>query len=66
MAVPKKRTSKAKQKKRRTHKGLNTPGGLSLDPSSGEYRMSHRISKDGYYNGIKWSTSKSSKLSALK
>jgi len=51
MAVPKRRTSKSKQKKRRTHKGLNTPGGLSLDSSTGEYRMSHRISKDGYYNG---------------
>ncbi|OJF97211.1 50S ribosomal protein L32 [Alkalibacterium sp. 20] len=53
MAVPKRRTSKAKQRKRRTHKGLNNPGGLSLDASSGEYRMSHRITKDGYYNGKK-------------
>lgn len=53
MAVPKRRTSKAKQRKRRTHKGANTPGGLSLDSSTGEYRMSHRISKDGYYNGRK-------------
>ncbi|SDK45036.1 50S ribosomal protein L32 [Alkalibacterium thalassium] len=53
MAVPKRRTSKAKQRKRRTHKGANVPGGLSLDSSTGEYRMSHRISKDGYYNGKK-------------
>ncbi|WP_423190508.1 50S ribosomal protein L32 [Alkalibacterium sp. f15] len=40
-AVPKRRTSKATKRKRRTHKGLNTPGGLSLDASSGEYRMRH-------------------------
>ncbi|MFO8068607.1 MAG: 50S ribosomal protein L32 [Alkalibacterium sp.] len=53
MAVPKRRTSKAKQRKRRAHKGLDMLGGLSFEASSGEYRMSHRISKDGYYNGKK-------------
>ncbi|PRY81386.1 50S ribosomal protein L32 [Alkalibacterium olivapovliticus] len=53
MAVPKRKTSKSKQRKRRTHKGVNVPGGLSLDSSTGEYRMSHRISKEGYYNGKK-------------
>lgn len=53
MAVPKRRTSKSRKNKRRTHKGLNIPGGLSYDASAGEYRMSHRVSKDGYYNGRK-------------
>ncbi len=53
MAVPKRKTSKSKQRKRRTHKGVNVAGGLSLDSSTGEYRMSHRISKEGYYNGKK-------------
>lgn len=53
MAVPKRRTSKSRKKKRRTHKGLNVPGGLSYDSSVGEYRMSHRVSKDGYYKGRK-------------
>jgi len=53
MAVPKRRTFKAKQRKRCTHKGLDSLGGLLFDASSGEYRRSHRISKDGYYNGKK-------------
>ncbi|GAB2498499.1 hypothetical protein GCM10008929_18910 [Alkalibacterium psychrotolerans] len=35
------------------YKGENTSGGLSFDSSTGEYRMSHRVSKDGYYNGRK-------------
>ncbi|EDB7520506.1 50S ribosomal protein L32 [Listeria monocytogenes] len=50
MAVPARRTSKAKKNKRRTHKGLTTPG-LSRDSETGEYRMSHRISPDGTYKG---------------
>ncbi|EUJ18952.1 50S ribosomal protein L32 [Listeria aquatica] len=50
MAVPARRTSKAKKNKRRTHKGLSVPG-LVLDKETGEYRMSHRISPDGSYNG---------------
>lgn len=52
MAVPARRTSKAKKNKRRTHKGLSVPG-VSYDFSMGEYRMSHRVSKDGYYKGKK-------------
>ncbi|MBK3913750.1 50S ribosomal protein L32 [Listeria ivanovii] len=50
MAVPARRTSKAKKNKRRTYKGLTAPG-LSRDSETGEYRMSHRISPDGTYNG---------------
>ncbi len=50
MAVPARRTSKAKKNKRRTHKGLSVPG-LQFDKETGEYRMSHRISPDGTYGG---------------
>lgn len=52
MAVPARRTSKSKKKKRRTHKKLAVPG-VSYDSSLGEYRMSHRVSKEGYYKGKK-------------
>ncbi|MFC0232474.1 50S ribosomal protein L32 [Vagococcus entomophilus] len=52
MAVPARRTSKAKKGKRRTHKGIKSPS-VSFDASTGEYRMSHRISLKGYYKGRK-------------
>lgn len=52
MAVPKRRTSTSKKNKRRTHKKLNVPN-VSYDSSTGEYRISHRVSPDGYYNGRK-------------
>ncbi len=52
MAVPKRRRSSARKNKGRTHKKLKTPN-LSFDPNTGEYRVGHRISPDGYYNGRK-------------
>ncbi|EST12523.1 50S ribosomal protein L32 [Sporolactobacillus laevolacticus] len=50
MAVPKRRTSTTRKNKRRTNKGLNGPA-LSRDPQTGEYHLSHRVNKDGYYKG---------------
>ncbi|WP_225744568.1 50S ribosomal protein L32 [Marinilactibacillus sp. Marseille-P9653] len=52
MAVPKRRRSTAKKKKQRTHKQLKAPN-ISYDEKLGEYRMSHRVSKSGNYNGKK-------------
>lgn len=50
MAVPKRRTSKAKKRSRRNHKGLSVPN-ISFDKTTGEWKMSHRIASDGTYNG---------------
>ena len=51
MAVPKRRTSKSKQRKRRTHKKV-TPPQISLCPQCQELKLSHRVCLDcGYYDG---------------
>ncbi|WP_124057671.1 50S ribosomal protein L32 [Vaginisenegalia massiliensis] len=50
MAVPKRRTSKAKKNARRTHKKLKTPN-ISIDALTGAYHRSHYISTDGTYKG---------------
>ena len=51
MAVPKRKTSKSRRNKRRSHhrvKGVN----ILEDKKSGEYRLSHHVDlKTGYYNG---------------
>ena len=53
MAVPKRKTSKSKRNKRRSHhriKNLN----ILEDKKSGEYRLSHHVDlKTGFYNGRK-------------
>ena len=53
MAVPKRKTSKSRRNKRRSHhalKGVN----IIEDSKSGEYRLSHHIDlKTGIYNGRK-------------
>ena len=53
MAVPKRKTSKARRNKRRSHhriKNLN----ILEDKKSGEYRLSHHVDlKTGLYNGRK-------------
>lgn len=41
MAVPKKKTSKAKRDKRRTHYKLHNPG-MSVCPQCGEIKLPHR------------------------
>lgn len=50
MAVPKRRTSTTRKKKRRTNQGLQVPP-LSRDPQTGAYHLSHRVSEDGMYKG---------------
>lgn len=51
MAVPARRTSKAKKAKRRTHYKLQVPG-MSVCSNCGEMKRSHHAcSSCGYYDG---------------
>tara|TARA_B100000965_G_C19289554_1_gene625225 strand:- start:472 stop:645 length:174 start_codon:yes stop_codon:yes gene_type:complete len=53
MAVPKRKTSKARRNKRRSHHKVSDVN-IIEDKKSGEYRLSHHIDlKSGYYNGKK-------------
>ena len=51
MAVPKRKTSKSRKNKRRSHHKLISTNVVE-DKKSGEYRLSHHIDlKTGLYNG---------------
>lgn len=51
MAVPKRRTSKARKRKRRTHFKLEVPG-MNNCSNCGELRLSHRVCPScGNYDG---------------
>ena len=51
MAVPKRKTSKARRNKRRSHHKLVSENVVE-DKKSGEFRLSHHIDlKTGMYNG---------------
>ncbi len=51
MAVPKRRTSKSRKRKRRGHIKINVPGML-ICPNCGEMKLSHRVCKEcGHYGG---------------
>ena len=51
MAVPKRKTSKSRRDKRRSHHKANIPN-IIEDKKSGEFRLSHHIDlKTGLYNG---------------
>jgi len=51
MAVPKRKTSKSRKNKRRSHHRLTTVNVVE-DKKTGEYRLSHHIDlKSGMYNG---------------
>ena len=51
MAVPKRKTSKSKRNKRRSHHRVSS-GNIIEDKKSGEFRLSHHIDlKTGLYNG---------------
>ncbi len=51
MAVPKRKTSKARRNKRRTHQKLSLPG-LSLCPSCHEAKLPHKVCPHcGVYKG---------------
>jgi large subunit ribosomal protein L32 len=53
MAVPKRRTSKSRKRKRRTHYKAATPT-LNPCPKCGEARQPHHVCGNcGYYNGVK-------------
>jgi len=50
MAVPKRHTSKQRKRSRRGHIKLTVPA-MHYDATTGEYRLSHRVSPKGYYKG---------------
>ena len=53
MAVPKRKTSKSRRNKRRSHHRLSNLN-IITDKKSGEYKLSHHIDlKTGFYNGKK-------------
>ena len=53
MAVPKRKTSKSRRDKRRSHHKIIIPN-IVEDKKSGNYRLSHHIDlKTGLYNGRK-------------
>ena len=51
MAVPKRKTSKSRRNKRRSHIRFDSQNVIE-DKKSGEYRLSHHLDlKTGYYKG---------------
>ncbi len=55
MATPKKKTSQSRKGLRRGGNGtysVKLPN-VMIDKDTGEYKLSHHISLDGYYNGKK-------------
>ncbi len=50
MPNPKRKISKSRRDKRRTHYKGATPT-LSIDSTSGEVHMRHRVTADGFYRG---------------
>ena len=50
MAVPARHTSKQKKRSRRGHIKLSVTA-MNSDATTGEYRLSHRVSPKGYYKG---------------
>tara|TARA_A100000164_G_scaffold299963_1_gene274752 strand:- start:320 stop:493 length:174 start_codon:yes stop_codon:yes gene_type:complete len=53
MAVPKRKTSKSRRNKRRSHHRIINVNVIE-DKKSGEYRLSHHVDlKTGLYNGKK-------------
>lgn len=50
MAVPKRKTSKSRRNMRRSHHALGKVNVVE-DSTTGELKLPHHISLDGYYNG---------------
>ncbi len=50
MAVQKSRKTPSTRGMRRSHDKLQNPA-LSVDPTSGETHLRHRVSPDGFYRG---------------
>ena len=51
MAVQKSRKTPSRRGMRRSHDKLENPA-LSVDPTSGETHLRHRVSPDGFYRGV--------------
>lgn len=51
MAVQKSRKTPSRRGMRRSHDKLTNPT-LSVDPTSGETHLRHRITPDGFYRGV--------------
>ena len=53
MAVPKRKTSKSRRNKRRSHHRIESANVIE-DKKTGEYRLPHHVDlKSGFYNGKK-------------
>lgn len=50
MAVQKSRKTPARRGMRRSHDKITAPT-LSVDPTSGETHLRHRVTPDGFYRG---------------
>ncbi|MFQ5547206.1 MAG: 50S ribosomal protein L32 [Woeseia sp.] len=50
MAVQKSRKTRSRRGMRRSHDKLKGPS-LSVDPSTGETHLRHRVTPDGFYRG---------------
>jgi large subunit ribosomal protein L32 len=50
MAVQKSRKTPSRRDSRRAHDRLKKPS-LSVDPTSGETHLRHRVTPDGFYRG---------------
>lgn len=50
MAVQKSKKSRAKRGTRRAHDSLTAPA-YSIDDTSGETHLRHRVTEDGFYRG---------------
>ena len=50
MAVQKSRKTPSRRGMRRSHDKLKKPS-LSVDPTSGETHLRHRVTPDGFYRG---------------
>ncbi len=50
MAVQKSRKTPSRRGMRRSHDGLKGPA-LSVDPTTGETHLRHRVTPDGFYRG---------------
>jgi len=50
MAVQKSRKTPSRRGMRRSHDKLSKPA-LSVDPTSGETHLRHRVTPDGFYRG---------------
>lgn len=50
MAVQKSRKTPARRGMRRSHDKLTAPA-LSVDPTTGETHLRHRVTPDGFYRG---------------